>query len=622
MSLSSAHVFKPGDLFAERYRLRMPIGQGSSSEVWEAIDERGAATPTVVALKIALADVEPVRIRREIAFLRRLRIPGVVALLDDGMEGDRCFIVMERVVGSPFPGASSRVSWEKIEGMTLALLALLDLVHSEGAVHCDLKPANVLIDDSGRPVLVDFGIACSVVSRTHWFSRTDRTSGTPPYMSPEQHAGSARLGPETDLYAVGVMVREALCETEVPPRARAFYEALAHEDPSRRPRSARAAIDAYRGRTTPVFSHLATGSDTCLTHTELRALFAGDDRLLHLREDAARVLLNQTGGRIGRVHATLNWWVLAGVVRTDGERYTITRDVLDWLEGTDPMHGEFEASPERNDTFEAELLRWISLSWPHGTLPRLATWMDEPEEAVAAVVHRLESESVVWRRDDGVLTLIEGRASHLDWDTEHRVWAIATIVDSLIPGTPGRSDHLRSLEGERDPRALRAEIVEETLCEAQTFLRRGDLGRACATLHEALMSLETVVCDDVSVHVRRLFGALVSAVLSGISPTAKDRVLAELGRWEPHDPSLSDLAALVKADLDVLRWGGRAGESARSLCPFEDAALETRRQAVRIAAARRVSVASTQHELAEIARWTGRTGYPGTTRLDRNATLR
>lgn len=88
--------------------------------------------------------------------------------------------------------------------LTEGLLAL----HAEGKVHCDVKPSNILVDGSGRVVLLDFGIATDV-SRVDQLRRTQALAGTPAYMAPEQ-AVSMPITPAVDWYAVGCVLFEAL----------------------------------------------------------------------------------------------------------------------------------------------------------------------------------------------------------------------------------------------------------------------------------------------------------------------------------------------------------------------------------------------------------------------------
>ena len=83
----------------------------------------------------------------------------------------------------------------------------VDYAHRQGVIHRDLKPANILVGPSGRPKILDFGIA-----RLHGIAKgvaSDHLEGTIPYMSPEQTFGGSRsLAPASDVYALGVIVYE------------------------------------------------------------------------------------------------------------------------------------------------------------------------------------------------------------------------------------------------------------------------------------------------------------------------------------------------------------------------------------------------------------------------------
>lgn len=191
---------------ADRYRVTEPIGTGGTGTVYRATDE---VTRDVVAIKFLHEFDESTRKRfeDEIALLRFLRLPGVVSMLEAGLDGEHWYLVTELVDGTPFPGAGPPVSWESIEETTIALLEGLARVHAAGVVHRDLKPANVLVRPNGRPVLLDFGIARA---RGDLAKRFRQGVGTPAYLSPEQ-ALSREVTARSDLYALGVMLFEALC---------------------------------------------------------------------------------------------------------------------------------------------------------------------------------------------------------------------------------------------------------------------------------------------------------------------------------------------------------------------------------------------------------------------------
>ncbi|WP_437985161.1 protein kinase domain-containing protein [Sorangium sp. So ce117] len=204
----------PGQVIARRYQLTDPLGAGSFGEVWTAQD-------LVLGRPVALkwmhrgAGAGSARVRREIAALRMLRVPGVVQLLDEGVEGDRPFVVMERVEGTPFPGGAipdaappSRRAWADITAPALALFEVLARVHAAGIVHRDLKPDNVLVDAEGRPTVLDFGISLWSEPGAR-LTQANQVLGTPLYLAPEQIMGAA-VDARADLYAAGVMLYQAL----------------------------------------------------------------------------------------------------------------------------------------------------------------------------------------------------------------------------------------------------------------------------------------------------------------------------------------------------------------------------------------------------------------------------
>lgn len=192
-----------GRLIARRYRLTRLLGRGGHGGVWEGTD---SLTGTPVAVKVLNGEATTSQVRREVSALRLLRIPGVVRLFDEGVDRGRGFLVMERAVGQPFPGTSGDRTWSSLAGITASLLETLARVHSAGVVHRDIKPGNVLIDDRGRPTLLDFGLALGAVGN---HSLDARMVGTPGYMAPEQFDGR-EVTAQADLYAVGVMLYDAL----------------------------------------------------------------------------------------------------------------------------------------------------------------------------------------------------------------------------------------------------------------------------------------------------------------------------------------------------------------------------------------------------------------------------
>lgn len=198
-----------------RFRLRGAIGAGGAGEVFLAEDLRAGG---VVAVKLSRlrGPQQEARWRREVSALRILDLPGVVRLVDAGVEDDTRIIAMEHVEGRPFPGRLGPCTWDDIAFSTLRLVETLGQVHEIGVLHRDLKPSNVLVRADGEPVVLDFGLARGdALGET--FTQTGAVMGTPAYWPPEQLVGKP-VDSRADLYSLGVMLYEALAG-EIPDRA-------------------------------------------------------------------------------------------------------------------------------------------------------------------------------------------------------------------------------------------------------------------------------------------------------------------------------------------------------------------------------------------------------------------
>ncbi len=194
-------------LFDARYRLLHTIGSGGSGVVWRAHD---VDTDAPVALKrvFVYSTSHRARVRREVAALRMLQLPGVVRLFDVGEVDGEPYLAMELLTGAAFPGAMEQGDWPLVVRRTLALCETLDRVHTLGVVHRDLKPANVIVEPDGRVVLLDFGLARGE-PLAEPVTEAGGIVGTVGYLAPEQLRGCL---PDlrADLYSLGVMLYEAL----------------------------------------------------------------------------------------------------------------------------------------------------------------------------------------------------------------------------------------------------------------------------------------------------------------------------------------------------------------------------------------------------------------------------
>ena len=149
------------------------------------------------------------RFEAEARSAARLSHPNIVVVYDSGEHDGVPFLVMERLPGRTLADelAGGSIAPERARTLGVQVLAALGAAHAAGIVHRDVKPGNVLLTPEGIVKVGDFGIAKSVDGGD--LTTTGMLLGTPAYLSPEQLAGEPAT-PVSDIYAVGVMLYEAL----------------------------------------------------------------------------------------------------------------------------------------------------------------------------------------------------------------------------------------------------------------------------------------------------------------------------------------------------------------------------------------------------------------------------
>ncbi|MEM7311220.1 MAG: protein kinase [Planctomycetota bacterium] len=202
------------------YRVRALLGAGSMSTVFLATGPDGEEVAVKVPKPWLLAGEASRRFEQEIELLGRLDHPFIVRLLDAGRaelaSGEHPYLVLERVRGRPLDAWREEDHPTRAERLKLFLGICEGVAHAhqKGVIHRDLKPGNVLVDEAGRPRVVDFGVARATGhdERTaSLLTSIGQLVGTLEYMSPEQAAGRPEdVDTRADVYALGVLLFELL----------------------------------------------------------------------------------------------------------------------------------------------------------------------------------------------------------------------------------------------------------------------------------------------------------------------------------------------------------------------------------------------------------------------------
>jgi len=187
-----------------RYRILEPMGRGGTAVVYRAWD---TTLEVERALKIMSASITPgsslaKRFHREARTMARMQHPHILVVSDAGLDADRPWMAMELLSGGSLRERLDRcgcLDLHQAVSVTLALLSALQHAHALGVIHRDVKPGNLLMDDSGVVKLADFGLA-RVVSRATALTRTGTVMGTFAYMAPEQRTDASRLDHRADIY--------------------------------------------------------------------------------------------------------------------------------------------------------------------------------------------------------------------------------------------------------------------------------------------------------------------------------------------------------------------------------------------------------------------------------------
>ena len=201
------------DALRGKYVVQKALGEGGFGRVFLA-EHIGLKQKHVI--KVLSADSSrstDIRNRffQEAQVIAKLKHPHIVPIMDVAEHGGRPYYIMSYINGGSLADLlrlEKKLSTEKAIELTIKLLSALSEVHGKGIIHRDIKPDNVLLDESGEPFLIDFGIA-RVEEGGKAKTGTGFSIGTPQYMSPEQ-LDAKPIHLTTDIYSMGIMLFELL----------------------------------------------------------------------------------------------------------------------------------------------------------------------------------------------------------------------------------------------------------------------------------------------------------------------------------------------------------------------------------------------------------------------------
>jgi serine/threonine protein kinase/Flp pilus assembly protein TadD len=199
-----------GSVYAERYEILENLGKGGMGEVYKVRDKKLDEEMALKVLKPEIAANKDmiVRFKNELKLARKIAHRHVCRMYDLNEEEGTPYITMEYVKGEDLK-SSIRKKGKLSEKLAVAVARQvcqgLAEAHELGVVHRDLKPQNIMIDESGHAKVMDFGIARSIEAAG--MTQTGVMIGTPDYMSPEQAEGE-EADQRSDIYALGVILYE------------------------------------------------------------------------------------------------------------------------------------------------------------------------------------------------------------------------------------------------------------------------------------------------------------------------------------------------------------------------------------------------------------------------------
>jgi tetratricopeptide (TPR) repeat protein/predicted Ser/Thr protein kinase len=206
-------ILEPGRVLGNRYEILAVLGQGGMGAVYKVHDREIGGYAALKVIRPEMANKPEVlqRFKQELILARQVTHKNVIRIHDLGEADGVKFITMDFVEGHDLASLiRDRGKFEPEEAAEIIaqVCRALDAAHSEGVVHRDLKPQNIMVDTQGRVKVMDFGIARSTEAEGG-MTQTGALLGTPEYMSPEQAKG-LHVDARSDLFSLGIIFYEML----------------------------------------------------------------------------------------------------------------------------------------------------------------------------------------------------------------------------------------------------------------------------------------------------------------------------------------------------------------------------------------------------------------------------
>jgi eukaryotic-like serine/threonine-protein kinase len=201
-----------GSLLGNRYEIIDLLGQGGMGAVYKARDRELDRTVALKVIRPEFAGQPEIlqRFKQELILARKVTHRNVIRIFDLGEASGIKFITMEFIDGQDLKSVLARegkLAPDRAVDVIQQVCMALEAAHTEGVVHRDLKPQNIMLDQQGRVSVMDFGIARSL--EFGGMTQTGALIGTPEYMSPEQVRGE-HVDARSDLFTLGIIFQEIL----------------------------------------------------------------------------------------------------------------------------------------------------------------------------------------------------------------------------------------------------------------------------------------------------------------------------------------------------------------------------------------------------------------------------